>query len=442
MTPQDRSQRLLERINKEVNLTFTKGALVTLYLAVGAFFLVATLDYLGNITGMKVVLIWIVFCAILSLAGYILGKREIIKSGWIQYSLVSAFVSTPSIPLLVAEFTIPWGTASYITGPPTYLYFVAILLTGSYYNRRLSTFAGALAGAEYFGLYLIAYPKLMQLELPDPLMAQDMTAPMWYFLKAVMMLIAGMIIGFLSDNSLKQLEGFLKEEEEKERIDRLFGQYVAPAIKDRIVAEQMGTKGESKEVVVLFADIRDFTGFCETHQPQQVVDQLNEYFDAMVGVITVSGGVVDKFIGDAIMANFGGLYDLKNRCAAAFDASQKMRDALVKLNQFWAQQGKQQFRIGIGLHQGYVLQGPLGSQQRREYTLIGDTVNIAARLESLTKELKNPLLISEEVYNDLTTAQRAQMEPLGSKQVKGKKDGVWIYGLKQTSTSEEPLKVS
>src|SRR3989339_754696 len=179
MTPQDRSQRLLERINKEVNLTFTKGALVTLYLAIGAFFLVATLDYLGNITGMKVVLIWIVFCAILSLAGYILGKREIIKSGWIQYSLVSAFVSTPSIPLLVAEFTIPWGTASYITGPPTYLYFVAILLTGSYYNRRLSTFAGALAGAEYFGLYLIAYPKLMQLELPDPLMAQDMTAPMW-----------------------------------------------------------------------------------------------------------------------------------------------------------------------------------------------------------------------------------------------------------------------
>jgi class 3 adenylate cyclase len=159
-----------------------------------------------------------------------------------------------------------------------------------------------------------------------------------------------------------------------------------------------------------------------------VVERLNQYFDRMVSAITKHGGTVDKFIGDAVMATFGGLIVVDNPSEAALAAAMEMRTALAALNQEWALAGIPALDNGIGVHFGQVLQGPIGSQTRKEFTVIGDVVNIASRLESATKELGHPVVFSAAAVEALPEAKRAALKPLGEVALKGRKEPVRVYG--------------
>jgi len=182
-------------------------------------------------------------------------------------------------------------------------------------------------------------------------------------------------------------------------------------------------------VTVLFSDIRSFTTFSEGKDPQQVVTQLNEYFDKMVGCIMENGGTVDKFIGDAIMAVFGGLLDLENPCESAVRAAEQMRFELALLNQKWVNEGLPTLENGIGLHYGEVLEGTIGSKDRKQFTVMGDTVNTAARLEGTTKRRDSKVIISASVFDRLTAELKKLFKSLGSTKVKGKTKAIAIYGL-------------
>jgi len=149
----------------------------------------------------------------------------------------------------------------------------------------------------------------------------------------------------------------------------------------------------------------------------------------MVEAVAKSGGVVDKFIGDAVMAVFGGVLPLVDPCAAALEAARQMRARLATLNASWREAGLEPLDNGIGLHAGEVLMGAIGSRRRKNFTVIGDVVNTAARVEGLTRQLPEPILLTGAVWQHLSDEQRRGCVPRGSHKVKGRVAEVEIYGV-------------
>ncbi len=186
--------------------------------------------------------------------------------------------------------------------------------------------------------------------------------------------------------------------QERDRDKAMFGKYLTASVMDHVRAGRVQPGGELKPVTILFSDIRSFTTISENMDAKELVALLNEYFTEMVGIVMEENGVVDKYIGDAIMAVFGAPVGKDDDPVRAVRAAVRMRVALAKLNISLEKRGMQQLRTGIGVHTGVVVAGNLGSEKRMEYTVIGDAVNLASRLESATKELHVNILISEDTY--------------------------------------------
>ncbi|MCB1317247.1 MAG: adenylate/guanylate cyclase domain-containing protein, partial [Leptospiraceae bacterium] len=370
---------------------------------------------------------WALFCGLYSLVLYGMARTGRLK-GILQYIIYLPFVSLPGIVLLLSHLYLPAGSATYLNGPPIYLYFFVIFMSGFFFSRLLSILAGLLAGAQYFVFYILASDHIATITAADELVQQDLTSPEIYFFRALMIVAAGPITAVLSENSKKLMLKMLNEQEEKSAIDRLFGQFVSNEVKNKIISEKRDLIGNRKQVVVLFSDIRSFSTFSEGKDPEAIVGQLNEYFDRMVECVVNEGGTVDKFIGDAIMVVFGGLLELERPCDNALRAALNMRAQLNQLNAEWRTRGLPVFEAGIGLHFGEVLEGTIGSKDRKEFTVIGDTVNTAARLEGVTKEYQRSIVLSDSVYAGLSSDLQARCESLGETRVKGKQTAVRIYG--------------
>jgi adenylate cyclase len=222
---------------------------------------------------------------------------------------------------------------------------------------------------------------------------------------------------------------------ERDHLKETFGKYVTRQVADRILQGKPSLGGELVPVTVLFSDIRSFTTISEKMQPKALLDFLNEYFGGMVESVMQHGGVVDKFIGDAIMAVFGAPVPAPDDTYHAVLAALEMRSRLERLNQGFRARGLPEIRTGIGLHSGLVVAGNMGHEERMEYTVIGDAVNLASRLEGMTKELKVDVLLSEDTFRAVEA--RVEAEPLQKIRVKGREQEVLVYrliGLRQQRT--------
>jgi adenylate cyclase len=169
-------------------------------------------------------------------------------------------------------------------------------------------------------------------------------------------------------------------------------------VMDHLLKGRLELGGETRVVTILFCDIRGFTSISERMGAQSLVKLLNEFFTAMVTILMEEDAVVDKYIGDAIMAVFGAPISKPDDPLRAVRAAVRMRDALTSLNADLATRGIPEMRMGIGIHTGEVVAGNIGSNARMEYTVIGDAVNLASRLESATKDLDASILVSEDTY--------------------------------------------
>jgi len=208
----------------------------------------------------------------------------------------------------------------------------------------------------------------------------------------------------------------------RDRVTNLFGQHVSPAVVDRLLATQTDPPSEMREVCVLFLDIRGFTAMSRKRPADQTVALLNDFFAEMVEIVDRHHGIVNKFLGDGFLALFGAPLADANAAGHALAAARAMLTAVDEWNRA---RPDRTLRVGIGIHMGEAVTGTVGSPQRKEYTVIGDTVNLAARLEQLTKETGARLLVSSSVHEATTDADGAA--DLGPLAVRGYDEGVRVW---------------
>jgi adenylate cyclase len=230
-------------------------------------------------------------------------------------------------------------------------------------------------------------------------------------------------IGRLTEGFNRMVRGL----REREFLRETFGKYVSQEIRDEILAGRVALEGQLREATILFADLRDFTTWVEANDPREVVRDLNAYFSEMEAAIRGHGGLVLQYIGDEIEAVFGAPVAQAGHAEAAVHAALEMRARLAAWNAARARSGKPQLRHGIGVHTGAVVAGNIGSSERLSYALVGDPVNLASRIQGLTKDLAADVLVSS------TTRERLgdglALRRLPAVKVKGRAAEVEVYAI-------------
>lgn len=238
------------------------------------------------------------------------------------------------------------------------------------------------------------------------------------------------LIAFLLGRSTASLFVSLRR---RDQLARFFPREIMRRVDEGSLLLQLG--GAAREVTVLMSDIRGFTTLSETRDPAEVVELLNEYFTVMAGVVHEHGGAIDKYIGDAILAVWGAPEARADDPERAVRAAIGMQEALARLNERRAAREQAPIEIGVAVHTGIVVAGGIGSPERLDYTVIGDAVNVAARLEGLTKSLAMPVLFSEATWDRVK--ELIPSEAVGEAEIRGRQGKVRLFRPKGLAAGPE-----
>ena len=335
------------------------------------------------------------------------------------YHYVTAFVETscPTAEIIaLAAFTDNPVAALSI---PVFVYPLFIVLSALRLNFRLSVFTGAVAAVEYTLVGLI-YIRAGADRLADPLLA---SVPV-HVVKGLILLSLGFVTGLVALQIKKRILDSFKLAEERNNIVNTFGQHVSPVVVDKLLERGAGVRSEKKQVCVMFLDIRNFTSFAEKRHPEEVVEYLESLFEFMIEIVNQHHGIVNKFLGDGFMAVFGAPLSDGRDCANAVGAA---REILSRVEEEVAGGNVLPTRVRIGIHAGEAVTGNIGSSVRKEYTVIGDVVNTASRIEQLNKEFGSQLLISEAVWEAARDDVPDGVLPMGHVAVRGREEPIKIY---------------
>lgn len=290
------------------------------------------------------------------------------------------------------------------------LYYLPVIYGAASSGMFLGIVGGACAAlAHYFA---------MQIPMPHT-HGDHATMQIEHYVEIPFLVLLGFITGAIRDHEKH-------EREQKNQISHHFGSYVSAEVRDDILGGNNALGGDDVDVTILFADIRNFTSLSEKHTPGEIVEMLNQYFSEMVRAVGQHGGTVNKFIGDAIMAVFGAPRKLENHAASAVGAACEMLKRLEAHNFLQQAKGEPIFEIGIGLSSGHAIAGSIGAESRKEYTVIGDTVNLASRHEGLTKYYGASIVIDDAVKSRMSESQ-FPMRELDLVRVKGRIAPCTIY---------------
>ena len=309
----------------------------------------------------------------------------------------------------------------FIVRPSLFLEFLAILVSSLIililvlklgFALSISTISGIALGYYLLCAYYL-YPKGI---------APDAVTP---FVTALATLIFGYAFKFIAENK------------NKEKVKNAMGKYLSKTVMKNVVKNIDNVKlgGRKAVVTVLFADIRGFTSMSEKMSAEEVSLILNEYFSAIEPIITKYNGVINKFIGDAVMAIFGDPIDDEMHQMNAVLCANEMLKRVRKLRNKWMDENKPEIEIGIGINTGEVFVGNIGSETRLEYTVIGDTVNIASRIESYNKVYKTNFLIGSTTYNSVKN--RVDVIKISGVTIRGKQNKMDIYEILRVNSGEE-----
>ena len=329
------------------------------------------------------------------------------------YPFITALIeiSMPTAGLVMAAtYANPGSPVPLI---PVFLYHVFIVLSALRLSLFLSLFTGAVAAIEFL---VVSRFYLDRMNFYRPIQVPI----------GISLLVLGAVTGFVGREIRKRMVEANKLAEERNNIVHMFGRHVSPAVVNELLASGSDLRGEKKSVCVMFLDIRNFTSFAEKKSPEEVVYYLEHLFDFMIEIVNRNHGIINKFLGDGFMAVFGAPISDGHNCLNAVQAA---KEILMRLKIEIAQGNVPPTRVGIGLHSGDAVMGSIGSALRREYTVIGDVVNLASRIEKLNKEFDSELLISEEVKHDALSDNLSEAISMGHVQVRGREEPIQIYQL-------------
>ena len=324
---------------------------------------------------------------------------------------VGSFIETSLPTVLLAIHITAMGATEALGFVAPLVYFLFIVLSTLRLDFWLPAFTGLVAAVELFAMAMLYHP-----DLPRNV---D-----YHLMRSVVIFICGLLAGGVALRLRRQFEASIVAASTRDRVTNLFGQHVSPQVVERLLLDETATAGELRRVVVMFVDFRSFTVQAQQRSPREVVERLDRAFAVLVEILDRHGGIVNKFLGDGLLALFGAPIAHDDAVRQAVDAARDMLAAMERDNAAgdWA------LRIGIGVHVGEVVAGTIGSPRRKEYTVIGDAVNLASRLESLNKELGTQCLISAAVYDALGEAGRDAV-PLGEMKVRGYERPVAVWRL-------------
>jgi adenylate cyclase len=305
-----------------------------------------------------------------------------------------------------------------LIGAPHLTYYFFIILSALQLEFRLSAFSGLVAALGYSALVYFFIDELRLVTGANP---QAMIA---FVLRPVLFLMSGVVAGLVARQIRASVLRSLRATEDRRQVVQMFGQHVSPAVVKQLLAQPTGLSSELRDVCIFVLDIRNFTTFSERASPDDVVAYLNCLWGSAVDIVNRHQGIVNKFLGDGFMAVFGAPLVLGNNSENALNAA---REILADVERASAAGEIPPTKVGIGLHAGQALVGNIGSSERREYTVIGDVVNVAFRIEQLNKEFGSTLLISESVRRGAGLGDL--MEASTSLPIRGRQAPVQIYKL-------------
>ncbi len=336
-----------------------------------------------------------------------------------------------------------------IPGVEVHAQILNTLLTGNYFKEIPFSLFLLMLALIHLCVLLIVYTVKTFRNLTLSLILLGIVSivvPIMAFALNIRMPIVYMLIGYLVPAAILLMFEYISTSQEKKFIEETFKYYLMPDVINDLKNNPHKLKlgGEKRTVTVLFSDIRGFTSISEKLSPEELTRVINEYLTAMTDIIMEHGGMVDKYIGDAIMAFWGAPVENNHQAQDAAKAVVAMSAKLKDLNKMWKERNIPEIAIGVGLNKGEVIVGNMGSEKRFNYTIMGDEVNFGSRLEGLTKKYGAECLISESVRDELVKDEHAKdflIRELDLVLVKGKKEPKKIFELMTQDITEEKKRI-
>jgi len=349
----------------------------------------------------------------------------VLQKKWNKYGVkafiliryINAFteISIPSVVLIIYSFNLP--SMYPLFTPVSLLYFLIIMLSALELDFKLCLFSGTMAALQYIiiALYLTSKPS----EVFDSLSFFPI-----HIGTAALLFISGHTAGLITVHIKRGLLKYYKAQSERNEIQKLFGQQISREIVDELVENHYEVQSRTRFAVIMFIDIRNFSIFAQNKSPEEIISYQNNVFSFMIEIINKHKGIVNQIMGDGLMAIFGAPIEHKNDCQSAVNASLEIYKELKRRNEKGL---LPETVIRIGINAGEVVTGNVGTSERKQYSVTGQPVIIAARLEQINKELNSVILISDEVYKRVVL----ENEPINHDDIaiKGVPNPITVYQI-------------
>jgi adenylate cyclase len=335
----------------------------------------------------------------------------------IRYINTFVEISIPSIVLIIYSFNLP--SVYPLFTPIALLYFIIIMLSALELDFKLCVFSGLVAAIQYI---LIAF-YLSNKPFPNNAVNSISFFPA-YLGTAALFFISGHTAGLITNQIKKGLLKHYKVQSERDEIQKLFGQQISKEIVDELVDNRYEIQSRVRFAAIMFLDIRNFSIFAQDKSPEEIIAYQNNVFSFIIEIINENKGIVTQIMGDGLMAIFGAPLEHENDCQLAINSALQINKELKRRND----EGLiPETTIGIGINAGEVVTGNVGTSERKQYSITGQPVIIAARLEQINKELNSVILISDEVYKRV----KLDFKPIDHQDViiKGISESITVYQL-------------
>jgi len=337
---------------------------------------------------------------------------------YLGFLYINTFVETsiPSVVILI--FASSYSPATALISPVVFFYFLFIILSIFDLEIKLSIFAGVVASVEYLILSIIYYD---QHSFSGDLSILNMFP--FYAAKSLFLLMAGVVAGIVSLKIRKNIFSSFYTIQERNNLEKVFGQQISKEIVDEFIDNNLTITSRKREATIMFLDIRDFSNFCEGKTPEEINKYQNEVLSFMIDIVKKNRGIVNQILGDGFMATFGAPVEDKNHT----DNAVKAATEIIRQLNIYNEEGKiPKTNVGVGIHCGEVVTGNVGTEDRKQYSVTGNTVILAARLEQLNKEFNSSVIVSKDVIDNLKT-EGIDFKSLGNVNVKGFANLIEVY---------------